>query len=86
MSDDWGFIPILPTSDGEFLVTYLYLKYMIITKAVFWRVGFFQPIRASGKLQIALIGWIKAGPPKKATFVVSCKQAIYLHTSSGLRV
>jgi len=38
---------------------------MIETKAAFWRPGFFQPIKAfRNTFQIALIGWIKAGPPK----------------------
>jgi len=33
--------------------------------------AFFQPIRAFRKtFQIALFGWIKAGSPKKATFVL----------------
>jgi len=39
---------------------------MIKTKVVFWRAGFFPANQSFLKtFQIALIGWIKAGPPKK---------------------
>jgi len=38
--------------------------------AIFWRAGFFPVNQGFLKtFQIVLIGWIKAGPPKKATFV-----------------
>jgi len=39
---------------------------MIKTKATFWRAGFLPANQGSLKtFQIALIDWIKAGPPKK---------------------
>jgi len=39
---------------------------MIKPKVAFWRAGFFPANQGFLKtLQIALIGWIKAGPPKK---------------------
>jgi len=39
---------------------------MIKTKVAFWRAGFFPANQGFLKtFQIALIGWIKAGPPKK---------------------
>jgi len=38
--------------------------------------AFFQPIRAFLEtVQIAIIGWIKAGPLKKPLLFCSCKQA-----------
>jgi len=37
----------------------------------FWRAGFFPAYQSFLKtFQIALIGWIKASSPKKATFVL----------------
>jgi len=39
---------------------------MIKTKAAFWRAGFFPTNQGFLKIfKITLIGWIKAGPPKK---------------------
>jgi len=39
---------------------------MIKSKVAFWRAGFFPAKQSFLKtFQIALIGWIKAGPPKK---------------------
>jgi len=39
---------------------------MIKTKVAFWRAGFFSANQGFLKFfQIVLIGWIKAGPPKK---------------------
>jgi len=41
---------------------------MIKTKVAFWRAGFYPDNHAQGFLktfQIALIGWIKVGLPKK---------------------
>jgi len=39
---------------------------MIKTKVAFWRAGFFPANRRFlNTLQIALIGWLKVGPPKK---------------------
>jgi len=50
---------------------------MIKAKVDFWMAGFFPANRCFLKtFQIALIGWIKAGPPKKPLLFRSCKQAI----------
>jgi len=39
---------------------------MIKTKVAFWRAGFFPANQGFLKtFKIVLIGWIKAGPPKK---------------------
>jgi len=39
---------------------------MVKAKVFFWRAGFFQANQSFLKIsRIALIGWIKAGPPKK---------------------
>jgi len=38
---------------------------MIKTKVAFWRAGFFAASQSFLNNQIALIGWIKAGPSKK---------------------
>jgi len=44
---------------------------MIKTKVAFWRASFFPANQSSLKaFQIALIGWIKAGPLKKLPFVL----------------
>jgi len=49
---------------------------MIKTKVAFWRAGFYPANQSNVKInQKALIGWEKAGPLKKATFVLSCKPA-----------
>jgi len=48
-------------------------------KWLFWRASFFPVNQGFLKtFQIALIGWIKAGPPKKLLLFWSCKQAIYM--------
>jgi len=42
---------------------------------VFGGPAFFQPISFLKSFQIALIGWIKAGSPKKPLLLWSCKRA-----------
>jgi len=46
---------------------------------LFWRIGFFPANQSFlNTFSIALIGWIKAGLPKKPLLFWSCKQAKYL--------
>jgi len=53
----------------------------------FGELAFFQPIRAFWiQFEIALIGWIKVGPPKKPLLLWSCKQAIYIYIYSSYSV
>jgi len=48
---------------------------MIKTKAAFWRADFFPANQSFLKaFLVALIGWIKAGSPKKPLLFRSCKQ------------
>jgi len=50
---------------------------MIKTKVAFWRAVFFPANQSAlNTFLITLIGWIKAGPPKKPLLFWSCKQAI----------
>jgi len=50
---------------------------MIKQKWLFWRAGFYLANQSNLKgFQKALIGWKKAGPPKKPLLLWLCKQAI----------
>jgi len=49
---------------------------MIKEKVAFWRAGYFPANQGFSKtFQFVLIGWIKAGPPKKSLLFWSCEQA-----------
>jgi len=55
----------------SFIITQLACSHDQNKSGFFGGPTFFQPIRAFWKsFQIALIGWIKSGPPKKATLVL----------------
>jgi len=56
---------------------------MIKSKVFFWRAGFSPANQSNLKsFRKALIGWKKAGPPKKPLVFWSCKQAILVLSSA----
>jgi len=78
MKDDWAFYLTDFCSGLKIWFLLACCVYMIKAKVAFLEGRLFSS--QSGllnTLQIALIGWIKAGPLKKATLFWSCKQAIY---------
>jgi len=82
----WGLREVLPTLSDfyNFSIKITHFKHIWVEvlftwskqKWLFWRAGFFLANQGFLKtFQIALIGWIKAGPPKKPLLFWSCKQA-----------